>query len=212
MATLLRAYLRAVPGLSLADQRAMAIKDGISVRVHYEDTPKSFPQFRAEAIRSVRPNMKELLWVADLTVLVNDRKGLALLLADLDKRKVGIREGRTGRTSQAPHEGQAMAIEAMNRWSSVNKAFGDLSVTQAGSKGGKKAKRRRNKFRMPAEAVAEEWFAKRNQHMNTDQLVAHINAIGEEAGYTTPWSAPAIYRHKQLGARGAKAGPREKVR
>lgn len=208
MATLLRAYFRAVQGLSLAEQHAMATKDGVKPGPRYDDTPKTFPQLRWKAITSVRPAMSELLWVADLTVLAKDRRDLVEVLADLDKRKVGIREGRTGRTSLAPHEGQSMAIEAMNRWSSVNKAFGDLSITQAGSKGGRKNKRRLRKLRMHKDIVGEEWFAKRNAHMKTDALVAHINAIGEEEGFTQPWSVAAIYR--EFKGRNAKAGPKPK--
>lgn len=204
MAILLRAYIRKVPGLSVAAQDAMADKDGVPKAARYREDKTAITSKRADAIALIRADSR--LWVADNTVLADNRGGLIAVLELLTAKKVSIHEGRTGRVSLAPHDGQGMAINALARWASANKTFGGLTPSEAGGLGGKRSTRNRRKIKLPKSDASSVWHDKALAHLNTDQIVAKVNLLGHEHGFEKPWTVSSLYR--TLGARGAFAGPK----
>lgn len=199
---MLRAHLRQIPGLNLATQNNMADKDGVQKKARYDDL--------SEAVGGMRSG--DLLWVADLTVLADNRDELIRVLNRLSTAKypVGIHEGRTGRVSLPPHDGAHMAIEALARWSSANKRFGVHTPEEAGEIGGKVAARRRRKQKLPKSEAAKYWYDKALADLDTDAIVAKIKEVGRAAGFKSDWSKDALYR--ALGKRGVFAGRKMKPR
>ena len=183
-------------------QNGMADKDGVSARARYDDL--------AAAEGSMRSG--DILWIADLTVLADNRDELLTTLRRFSTAKfpVAIQEGRTGRVSLPPHDGQHMAIEALARWSSANKKFGVLTAAEAGSLGGKSFGKRRRKQKLPKIEVARIWKDPALFNLSTDDIVAKVNEAGRAAGFKADWSAAMIYKY--VGPRGVPAGPKMKPR
>lgn len=203
---MLRCYGRAVIGLTEAKQRSLFTKAGVAPREGspiYFDTARSFPDRRAAAIRSLRDGSKDELGVARLHVLAQNRKDLREVLAAVKAKGSTIRELDTGRVLH-PDDCADAILDAVNWWGSRNKRFGDLTVEEAASLGGKTLARLRKKSRMPKAAAFEIW---RRKDLNTDEALALINA---DKNYGRTWSMSAAYQH--LGPRGAFAGrrPRKK--
>jgi len=150
----------------------------------------------------------DLLWLADLTVLADNRDGLLNALKRLSTAKypVGIQEGRTGRVSIPPHDGQHMAIEALARWSYANKRFGVLPANEDGALGGKKTRSDRRKKMLPGVTAKSIWLDPALYQLNTDQITDKVNEIGAAAGFKRRWSNDALYR--EFGKRECPAGPK----
>lgn len=202
---MLRCYGRPVVGLTEAAQRALFAKAGVASREGapiYFDTPRSFPDRRAAAIRSLRGDSDEL-GVARLHVLAQNRKDLREVLAAVKAKGATIRELETGRALH-PDDCADAILDAVNWWGSRNKRFGDLTIEEAASMGGKALARVRKKARMPKGEAYPTWS---RRDLNSDEALALINA---DKKYGMKWSMSAAYKH--LGARGAFAGrrPRKK--
>jgi hypothetical protein len=207
---LLIGYFRKITNLPLAEQLAMADRDGVGKRSRHIEKTGEITEVRESAFGAQRSDSR--LWVADLTVLTDNRDKLVLLLKDLSAKKhpVVIQEGRAGRVSLPPHDGQHMAIEALARWSRANGGFGLMTAHDAGSKGGKVASKRRRKQRLPNDLAKSIWFDKSLLHLKTDEIVAKIVALGQEQGFGMDWTQPSLYR--AFGKRGADAGPKTKLK
>lgn len=179
-------------------QKAMADKDGVKKLARYSELK--------DAVRDMRTG--DLLWVGDLTVLADNRDGLLRVLREFSTAKypVGIHEGRTGRVSLPPHDGQHMAIEALARWSSANKRFGVLTADEAGERGGKKTRKGRRDKMLPVVKAGAMWFDHALWHLDTDSITAEINKVGRALGFKRAWSKDALYR--EFGKRGVPAGPK----
>lgn len=204
---MLRAYLRKIPGLPLERQFHMADAAGVLADVRYIEARGDITVVRDEALKSLRPN--DTLWVADLAVIADSRKGLLGFLETLNKVvEVAIFEGRSGRVSSAPHDGQHMVLEATARWAARNKTFGTLTAAEAGMAGAKQATKTKRKGRAPKDLVAKIWHDKSRLHMNTDEITAAVNAFARAQGFCTEWSTTSLYR--ALGPRGAAAGRKAK--
>jgi len=186
----------------------MADEAGVPAGARYVEDKGAITDRLDEAIASVRKG--DALWVADLTVIADKRDDLLERLKMLSGAKVpvAIHEGRTGRVSLPPHDGQHMAIEAMARWSSTNKKFGTMTAKEAGAKGGQVSSRARAKLKLPKNEAAKHWRDPALFHLNTDEITAHINNIGREMGFKKSWSTAMLYR--ALGKRGTFAGPKAK--
>lgn len=186
-----RAYFRAIRGLPLARQYELADAAKIAKGARYEDGKSGFRQ-RDAAIMSCRPGDADGLWVADLTVLANNRDDLTEVLKDLATRKIDVIEGRTGRTSAAPHDGAMMFRDAVRYWSRHGKTFGKETASQAGKRGAEVARLRHNEGRMPRSAAGAIWHGKRWAHLSNDDVVDVINA---DERYETKYSIATLYRH-----------------
>ncbi len=186
-----RGYFRNIRGLPLEKQHELADVARIAKGARYEDG-KGVSRNLDAAIKSCRPGESGALWVADVTVLANNRDDLAAILADLAKRKIDVIEGRTGRISHAPHHGAMMFRDAIRYWSRHSKTFGDETASEAGRRGAQASAARRSEGRMPRRAAGAIWHGKRWAHLSNDDVVDVINA---DERYETKYSIATLYRH-----------------
>lgn len=186
-----RAHLRAIRGLPLTKQHEMADAAKIAKGARYEDGKTGF-RGRDAAIKSCRPGDAGALWVADVTVLANNRDDLATVLADLAKRNIDLIEGRTGRISKAPHDGAMMFRDAIRYWSRHTKTFGNETASEAGKRGAEASAGRHSEGRMPKKAAGAIWHSKRWAHLNNDEVVDIINA---DDRYEKKYAIATLYRH-----------------
>lgn len=54
------------------------------------------------------------------------------------------------------------------------------------------------------------WYDKKLMHLSTDEIVAHINKVGREQGFTKEWTKDSLYR--TFKGRGIPAGPKAQLK
>ena len=204
---MLRCYGRPVVGWTEAKQRDLFAQHGVKSRDGapiYFDTAGTFPRQRKAVIASLRAGAKDELGVARLYVLASNRKDLREVLAAIKSKGATIRELATGRMLH-PDDCADAILDAVHWWSSRSKSFGELSITEAASLGGKTLARIRDKARMPKTEALPIW---RDGTLSSDQALAKINA---DKRYGRKWSMTQLYDKKTgLGPRGVPAGRRVK--
>lgn len=191
---MLRAYIRAIPGLSEARQIDMAKEaNGGAEPVMYVEAKGTFPTERDNAIRSLRASKRpDELGVARLAILANDRPGLRAILATIKDKGFVIRETSTGRVL-APADWPDAILDAVNYWTSRMRRFGDMTYSEAGAEGGKALAKKRRKQRMSKIEAAKIWL---DPTLTGDEAIAKINA---DDTYEWKWSVTTA--HRILGPR-----------
>jgi hypothetical protein len=173
---MLRVYVREIPGLSAARQRALAVAAGVpdkDTAPIYTETRTSFPAERQAVFESFRKPGDEL-GIARLIVLAKDRNDLRAVMTGLAQNGVVVRELMTGRRSDDPGHNTDMVLDAVNFWSSRGRNFVDPeAAAAAGSKGGKALAARRRKMRMSRNLAIEIW---RDKSLSGEEALAKLNA------------------------------------
>lgn len=204
---MLRCYGRPVIGFTEAKQRELFAQHGVKSRDGapiYFDTARTFPAQRKALVRSLRSGAKDEVGVATLYVLASNRRDLREVLADIKSSGATIRELATGRVLH-PDDCANAVLDAVHWWSSRNKRFGELSIAEAASLGGKALSRIRAQSRMPKREALPIW---RDDTLSSDEALAKINA---DKRYGRKWSMTQIYdKEVGLGPRKVFAGRRPK--
>lgn len=189
-----RAYIRSIPGLSAKRQNEMADADGVGKRERYEEKRSEPTDIRKSAVMSIRPS--DELWVADLTVLADNRPTMVAFLNWSNKEHpVAIYESRTKRVSLPPHHGQGMAFDACTRWANRNRTFGTMTAAEAGSEGGKEAAKTKRVGYPPINFCKAIWHDPANANMKSADLAEKVAAACRKAGYKKTYSETSLYRH-----------------
>lgn len=207
---LLRGYTFPIPGLSEKRQRAILHKAGIPDRDGapiYSDTVKTFPRERKALIRSLRIKEGDVVAVARLCVLAEDRRDLRKIMQEIAEQKATVLEAETGRRSNSP-ECTAMTLDAVHYWSSRNKHFTDTDeAREAGALGSAKSAERLRNSRRPLDQVSKIWFATENRHKSNAEVLRIINS---DRKWKKPYTESTIYR--LLKKRDAIVGRKSKKR